>query len=172
MSKEIELRYLVDVPSLGARLASGALRVVHQYDITQTYIVTGPVTVRVRHSDEGYMLNIKTPGDSVMVRNEYEWSIPEEDAKDLMAGSSSNTITKHRLVVKEIDGRQWEVDTFSGKLLGLTIAELELDSEDDFITVPTWATREVTYEPSLTNAALSLLSAEQAGDLVNHLTHQ
>jgi len=40
----------------------------------------------------------------------------------------------------------WEVDVFEGENAGLLVAEVELASEDEAFTLPSWVTKEVTND--------------------------
>ena len=50
----------------------------------------------------------------------------------------------------------WEVDVYLGKLEGLIIAEIELNSEDEMIIEsPIWVGDEVSYDIKYSNASLA-----------------
>ena len=59
--------------------------------------------------------------------------------------------TRYRL---EHCGLTWEVDEFDGDNAGLIVAEVELDDEDQAITLPDWVGKEVTGERRYYNASL------------------
>jgi len=48
----------------------------------------------------------------------------------------------------------WEIDVFGNEFAGLIIAELELDSENQEINLPDWASNEITGKGEYTNAGL------------------
>lgn len=52
-------------------------------------------------------------------------------------------------------GRTWEVDVFEGDNAGLIVVEVELESEDQKIDLPSWVSREVTDDPRYYNSSLS-----------------
>jgi len=60
--------------------------------------------------------------------------------------------TRHLI---EFEGQDWELDVFKGALAGLVLAELELKSEDQAITIPSWVGQEVTEDGRYSNAALA-----------------
>jgi adenylate cyclase len=62
-------------------------------------------------------------------------------------------IEKTRHIVK-LEGALWEIDEFSGVNAGLIIAEIELDAEDQAVTLPEWIGDEVTDDPRYFNANL------------------
>ena len=51
-------------------------------------------------------------------------------------------------------GREFEVDVFLGENEGLVIAEVELESEDADVSLPSWVGREVTGDARFYNASL------------------
>ncbi len=110
-------------------------------------------TVRVRIAGELGVLTIKgvTIGAS---RAEYEYMIPLEDAKEMLAMCDGSIVEKNRRVIQH-GGLDWEVDEFFGDNEGLVIAEVELDSEDQQIDIPEWVGSEVTDDSRYYNANLS-----------------
>ena len=54
-----------------------------------------------------------------------------------------------------LDGLVWEIDTFSGLNQGLTVAEIELDREDQTFTRPAWLGEEVTGLEQYQNSKLA-----------------
>jgi adenylate cyclase len=52
------------------------------------------------------------------------------------------------------DGIKWEVDIFHGENEGLRVAEVELESEDQSISIPDWAGEEVSHDPRYYNSQL------------------
>ena len=111
-------------------------------------------TVRVRIAGEAGALTIKgsTTGAS---RAEFEYSIPLSDAKSLLQMCDEPLVEKNRRVV-DYAGMTWEVDEFLGDNTGLVIAEVELDSEDQEIELPSWVGSEVTDDPRYYNSNLSV----------------
>ncbi len=109
-------------------------------------------TVRVRTvGDKGY-LTIKglTIGAS---KNEYEYEIPINDARELLDLCEQPLIRKKRYRIK-VDGLIWEIDEFHDENEGLCLAEVELETEDQQISVPDWIGEEVTDDPRYFNASL------------------
>ncbi len=51
-------------------------------------------------------------------------------------------------------GMTWEIDEFEGDNAGLLMAEVELQSEDQQVELPSWAGEEVTGEQRYYNASL------------------
>ena len=146
MPQEIERKYLVKgedwrVPGTGVPYRQGYLSTVPER------------TVRVRLiRDKGY-LTIK--GISVGAsRAEYEYEIPAGEASEMLDNLCERPLiekTRYRL---EHHGLTWEVDEFDGDNAGLIVAEVELDDEDQAITLPDWVGKEVTGERRYYNASL------------------
>ena len=123
--------------------------------ITQGYISTTPGrTVRVRVRGEKGYLTIKGPVTG-LTRFEWEKEIPADEAGMLM-GLCSQVIDKTRYLVKASDGHVWEVDEFYGDNEGLTVAEVELGSEDEAFVKPGWLGDEVTGDRRYYNSSLTI----------------
>lgn len=125
----------------------------HASNYQQAYLAKGGCTLRVRITDEDSFITIKGPTVGFS-REEFEYSIPKEDAKELMKLALYPPIKKVRYK-EEIDGKVWEVDEFFGTNEGLIVAEIELTSELETFTLPHWIGREVTGLSRYNNAALS-----------------
>ena len=125
MALEIERKFLVKDDSYKAMAFSSSR-------IAQGYICSGRGrTVRVRIRDDKGYLTIKGPAD-VRGLGRYEWEkeIPLQEAVDLMKLCEPGMIDKTRYLVRS--GKHvFEVDEFYGENEGLTIAEVELASEDE-----------------------------------------
>src|SRR6185503_14369373 len=107
----------------------------------QGYLSTKP-TVRVRLSTLGKSskayLTIKGPG--LRSRDEFEYSIPAADAKQLLKLCGRHVLEKIRL-----DYHGWEIDKFLGRHKGLWLAEYELKSSRAKLPkLPPWVGKEVT----------------------------
>ncbi|MBE6203092.1 MAG: CYTH domain-containing protein [Rikenellaceae bacterium] len=134
--QEIERKYLV----VGEykHLAHSSIR------MTQGYIASGRRTVRVRISDDRAWLTIKGPSrDGGLSRFEWEREIEPREALELMTLAEGALIDKRRHLI-EYEGHTFEVDEFYGDNEGLVIAEVELSSEDEHVSLPDWIGREVT----------------------------
>ncbi len=147
MHIEIERKFLVD-----GEFKDQAYESTH---ICQGYIASGNGrTVRVRiRGDKGY-LTIKGPSTVAgLSRYEFEREIPLVDARDLMSICEPGIIDKTRYLVKSPDGRHvFEVDEFYGDNEGLVLAEVELQSEDEAFTKPSFIGREVTGDRRFYNS--------------------
>lgn len=112
-------------------------------------------TLRVRRSGESAFLTIKGPPEGLS-RLEFEYQIPLDDAETMLARLlESSLIEKTRFLVP-FDNQVWEVDRFEGANAGLVLAEIELEREDDEISLPPWIGEEVSDDGRYSNAYLSI----------------
>jgi adenylate cyclase len=146
MSVEIERKFLVHGTAWKAQGTTVAIR--------QGYLSPHPDrTVRVRVEDETATLTIKGRSHGA-VRGEWEYPIPREDAEALL-----NELCERPLIEKTRTriahaGILWEVDEFSGDNLGLVVAEIELESEEQAFEKPDWIGDEVTHDARYFNSSL------------------
>jgi adenylate cyclase len=112
-------------------------------------------TIRIRlvEGTGGYItIKGKTKGFS---RPEYEYPIPESDAKELLQNFCDAVVIKKRYTIM-VEDKLWEVDEFLDDNEGLIIAELELKNEDEAFDLPDWIDRDVTAESRYYNSQLSV----------------
>ena len=145
---EIERKYLVTSNSYKQMAVA-------RYHICQGYISrekTG--TVRIRITDDKAYLTIKgKPAAGHFARYEWEKEINVQEAKELMHLCQGTIIDKTRWIVPAAeDGLKWEVDEFHGKHEGLTLAEIELTSEEQEVEKPDFVGEDVTSDPRYYNA--------------------
>lgn len=69
-------------------------------------------------------------------------------------------IEKNRHMVSHA-GLTWEIDEFLGANQGLVVAEVELESEDQDVDLPTWIAEEVTGDNRYFNSTLSVTPFSQ-----------
>ena len=110
-------------------------------------------TVRVRIAGNRGILTIKGLSSGAS-REEYEYSIPLDDANAMLKLCDGSVVEKNRRVIQH-QGLNWEVDEFLGENEGLVIAEVELESEDQVFELPDWVSQEVTDDPRYFNSNLS-----------------
>ena len=129
-------------------MAQGYLNDLHAVD-------TGAMntSVRVRIEGEQARLNIKSR-DLGASRQEFEYPIPMDDARALLALCVGGKINKRRHLVQHA-GHLWEVDEFFGDNAWLVVAEIELDREDDVFERPVWLGAEATHAGRYYNLALA-----------------
>lgn len=111
--------------------------------------------VRVRITDEEAFLTIKGASNkNGTSRYEWEKEISTTEATELLLLCEEGIIEKYRYLVK-IGTHIFEVDNFLGDNNGLTIAEVELTSENETFTKPAWLGDEVTGITKYYNSNLS-----------------
>ncbi len=137
MPREIERKFLLT----GDAWRTAAAR---RERMSQGYVAGNErASVRVRIAGEHAALNIKSGGIAAS-RQEYEYAIPLDDARELLALSTGPLIDKTRHFVPH-GGFEWEVDEFHGDNAGLVVAELELDFLGQDFPRPDWIGIEVTH---------------------------
>ena len=111
-------------------------------------------SVRVRISDHDAFLNIKGATLGVK-RREYEYHIPEQDARELLDNLCTKPLIEKTRYYIEYEGFTWEVDVFEGDNEGLIVAEVEIDSEGQEFPKPSWVGKEVSDDPRYYNSCLA-----------------
>jgi adenylate cyclase len=145
---EIERKFLVNNDSW-LRNVSNVI------SIEQMYLVNdGVKNVRIRKSEERgrvvHYLTIKSC-NSGMSRVEIEHSLSDVEYNTLKGLADQGSIAKRRFaVIHGVD--RWEVDVFDN---GLVIAEIEIDSEDYELMLPSWVGEEVTDKKEYYNADMA-----------------
>lgn len=155
MGEEIERKFLV-VSDSWKRAATGSKL------LRQGYLSSNAkATVRVRTRDDSEaILTIKGPPRGI-ARAEYEYAIPMEDAREMLAMAEPHTVEKRRHLVP-FAGLTWEVDVFEGRHAGLVLAEVELAHEGQVVERPGWVGAEVTHDDRYNNASLARADAAPA----------
>ncbi|HWU17180.1 MAG TPA: CYTH domain-containing protein [Devosia sp.] len=148
MAQEIERKFLVTGDGWAALATGSAL-------LRQGYLSSNAkATVRVRSKDDRKaVLTLKGVAQGIS-RAEYEYDIPIEDARELLAMAAPHVVEKRRHIVP-FGGLIWEVDVFEGRHAGLVLAEVELESEDQAVALPDWVGAEVSADERYFNASLS-----------------
>ena len=144
MPVEIERKFLVSgTPSLenGVPMVQGYLC----HDIERT--------IRVRTEGTRAVITIKSATKGIS-RAEFEYEIPREDAKELLAMAVSPVVRKTRYYHKA-EKHVWEIDVFEGENQGLIVAEIELNAEDEEFEKPEWIGKEVSEEARYSNSSLA-----------------
>ncbi|HEU4665309.1 MAG TPA: CYTH domain-containing protein [Dokdonella sp.] len=149
MATEIERKFLV----VGDAWRTSISR---SEPMQQGYLAGPPAarcSVRVRVVGEHAFLNIKSATAGVR-RDEYEYAIPGDDARRMLATLAGDKVEKvrHHVVV---DGSLFEVDEFSGANAGLVVAEIELAAVDASFPRPAWLGREVSHLARYYNVQLA-----------------
>jgi adenylate cyclase len=147
MSQEIERKFLVKGDFKKHSESSNR--------ITQGYLSSVPERiVRIRIYGEKAFLTIKGITNlSGMSRYEWEKEIAVNEAHELLKLCEPGIIDKTRYLVKS-GKNTFEVDEFYGENEGLTVAEIELDAENDQFEKPGWLGEEVTGDKRYFNSRL------------------
>jgi len=133
MGVEIERKFLVD------KKIWSTVQPTSSFTLVQGYLsFATEKTVRVRVKDS-------------MTRKEFEYSIPKEEALEMLSLFCDRTIEKVRHEIP-YEGIIWEVDEFTTPNPGLILAEAELISENQQLIFPPWITEEVTGQPEYYNS--------------------
>ena len=148
MGQEIERKFRVSSDAFKAEA-------VKTTRIIQGYLSSVPErTVRVRVKGDKGFLTIKGIGnESGASRFEWETEIPVPEAEALLKICEPGVIDKTRYDVTSGE-HTFEVDEFYGENEGLTVAEVELESEDEAFVKPEWVGEEVTGDPKYYNSML------------------
>jgi adenylate cyclase len=122
--------------------------------IRQGYLSSQPDRiVRVRIERESAMLTIKGRSTGA-TRGEWEYPVPLDDARTLLDQLCEKPIIEKKRYRILHEGMMWEVDEFFGDNLGLVVAEIELEAEDQPFAKPDWLGAEVTQDARYFNANL------------------
>jgi len=145
---EIERKFLVSSDAWRA-LAHKSVAMRHGY-LSE---LGGRASVRVRVEGDIGKLNVKQAivGSS---RAEYEYTIPADEAEEMIVNLCGGIILKTRHYVN-VGPHLWEIDVFEGDNAGLVVAEIELSSEDEAFERPAWLGEEVTMDRRYYNHALA-----------------
>jgi adenylate cyclase len=152
MAREIERKFL---------LKNDAWRqdVVKQTRFVQGYLnqieeSSSKSSVRIRIEAEQANINIKSL-EIGLSRDEYEYAIPVADAEKMLEKLTVGPIIEKIRHLVEVDGLVWEIDEFFGDNAGLVVAEVELESETQALSLRDWVGREVTDDVKYYNISLS-----------------
>ncbi len=148
MGREIERKFLVQDDRWRAAASPGV-------PYRQGYVSTDPDrTVRVRLAGRKAFITLKGPSEGAG-RDEYEYPIPVADAEQMLDRLAVPPLIEKTRYIVNHGGRRWEIDEFAGANLGLVLAEIELETEDQSFDRPDWAGEEVTGDPRYYNLNLS-----------------
>lgn len=123
--------------------------------ISQAYLSFSP-TIRVRQSNEDYILTVKGKGH--LAREEFELPLSREEYERLLGKTEGTPVVKKRYLVPLAEGLTAEVDVYEGELAGLMTTEVEFPSlaAAEAFLPPDWFGRDVSEEKAYKNTSLSL----------------
>ena len=147
--QEIERKYLV----LSEDFKKESFK---NFSIKQGFLNTDPErTVRLRITGDNAFITIKGKSSkNGLTRFEWEKEIDIKEAEVLFGLCEPGVIEKTRYLVKGGDF-VFEIDEFHAENEGLTVAEIELNSETDTFKNPKWLGEEVTGDIKYYNSQLS-----------------
>lgn len=150
MGIEIERKFLV----LSKAFMDDALR---SYQIKQGFLNSHKDrTVRIRVlNNKGYLTIKGKSSQDGLSRFEWETELSRSEAEALLNLCEDGIIKKERFEVP-IEGHLFEIDVFDGENKGLVIAEIELQSPDEYFKRPQWLGKEVTGDIKYYNSNLSI----------------
>lgn len=106
---------------------------------------------RIRRQDNNYIFTIKVR-ESPGIRKEWEWGVGSEFKGYFHQNLPRVSKIRYKL---KIENYVWEIDEFLENNSGLIIAEIELESLENDINLPSWAVEEITGEIKYLNSELS-----------------
>ncbi|ABW27798.1 CYTH domain-containing protein [Acaryochloris marina] len=122
--------------------------------LVQGYLAgSDQATVRVRIAGDTGFLTVKGRVKN-LTRQEFEYEIPVADAEAMMDLCQPRVVEKTRYKIP-IENLIWEVDEFAGTNQGLVLAEVELTSPEQFVSLPSWIGLEVSDDPRYFNSYLA-----------------
>ncbi|TQI69225.1 adenylate cyclase [Gramella sp. Hel_I_59] len=147
---EIERKFLITSEAYKKEASSKTLFI-------QAYLNTHPErTIRIRiQADKAFMTIKGKSSESGVSRFEWEKEIPVDEAQQLLKLCEPGKIEKYRYLVP-VGQHVFEVDEFLGDNQGLSIAEVELNSEHERFLKPEWLGEEVTGQNQYYNSQLTL----------------
>ncbi len=147
MAQEIERKYLLkneDWRQLPA----------HVWHMQQGYLSKQGNTVRIRIANDKAFLTVKSKSKGLS-RLEFEYEVPVADAQHMMLICITPVVEKFRHCIN-YEGHVWEVDEFKGENEGLVVAEVEMRSEDEAVSIPTWIGSDVSDDKRYRNSRLAI----------------
>ena len=108
--------------------------------------------IRIRFTGNDFKIALKKHIES-FTNFEFEYSIPRKDGETIMS-NLSNTIKKERFFLK-IEKKSWIIDCFKDNNYPLEIAEIELSSEEEDLSLPSFISKEITGMKHYSNFSLA-----------------
>ena len=147
MALEIERRFLI-------KNDNWKKFITNKIFIQQGYLSKGldDWIIRIRFTGKDFKITLKKHIES-FTNFEFEYSIPQKDGETIMS-NLSNTIKKERFYL-EIEKKYWIIDCFKEKNFPLEIAEIELPSEKEDLSLPSFVSKEITGLKYFSNFSLA-----------------
>jgi CYTH domain-containing protein len=149
MGKEIERKFIVK-KDIWEKFQKPTPTFIHQGYL----LISDQTTIRVRYTETKGTMTIKGKQQGIS-RDEYEYEIPLDEAKEIFENHCPKSLSKNRYKIP-VGSVIWEVDEYVNNLSRLIIAEVELVHENQTIDVlPEWIGDEVTSDIKFSNAFLA-----------------
>ena len=147
MALEIERRFLI-------KNDNWKKFITNKIFIQQGYLSKGldDWIIRIRFTGKDFKITLKKHIES-FTNFEFEYSIPQKDGETIMS-NLSNTIKKERFFL-EIEKKSWIIDCFKENNYPLEIAEIELSSEEEDLSLPSFISKEITGMKHYSNFSLA-----------------
>ena len=147
MALEIERRFLIKNDNWKKFITNKTL-------IEQGYLskTIDDWIIRIRFTGKDYKIALKKHIES-FTNFEFEYSVPRKDGETIMS-NLSNTIKKERFFL-EIEKKSWIIDCFKDNNYPLEIAEIELSSEEEDLSLPSFISKEITGMKHYSNFSLA-----------------
>ena len=146
MTIEIERRFLI-------KNNDWEKLIYYKSNIIQGYLSSYPESwiVRIRLVDNSYKLTLKK--HIRKAKNfEFEYEIPKKEG-EIILSQMKNPIVKERFHLL-FKGKEWIIDRFKDNNFPLEIAEVELNSIDEKIKLPSFLSKEITGLKKFSNFEL------------------
>jgi adenylate cyclase len=148
MGIEIERKFLVKDERWRALIETSR-------SCTQGYAnLKGNGSIRIRILGDKGFLTLKGPREGIR-RPEFEYEIPIADATSLLESFCDAAIISKIRHELRYEGNLWEIDEFLDNNKGLTLAEVELESEHQSVPLPEWVVKDVSEDERFFNAHLA-----------------
>ncbi len=108
--------------------------------------------IRIRFSGKDFKIALKKHIKS-FTNFEFEYSIPRKEGEIIMS-NVSNLIKKERFFL-EVEKKSWIVDCFKEDNYPLEIAEIELTNEEEYLSLPSFISKEITGLRHYSNFSLA-----------------
>ena len=108
--------------------------------------------IRIRFTGKDFKIAIKKHIRS-FTNFEFEYSIPKKDGETIMS-NVSRIIKKERFFL-EVEKKSWIIDCFKENNYPLEIAEIELASEKEDLSLPSFISKEITGLKHYSNFSLA-----------------
>ena len=108
--------------------------------------------IRIRFSGKDFKIALKKHIKN-FTNFEFEYSIPRKEGEIIMS-NVSNLIKKERFFL-EVEKKSWIVDCFKEDNYPLEIAEIELTNEEEYLSLPSFISKEITGLRHYSNFSLA-----------------